>query len=117
MAGGWWLVAGGWWRDHRQVLEGIVFKFRTGLPWRDLPERFGTWQTVHGRFTRPLDLRPSPAPGNRPQPHPAAAVRQADASSEDRPPAHWTGRHPRHGVHHRPPRRGRRPKGSRPLGG
>ncbi|MET9934916.1 MULTISPECIES: transposase [unclassified Streptomyces] len=29
------------WRDHRQVLEGIVFKFRTGLPWRDLPERFG----------------------------------------------------------------------------
>ncbi|WP_445047321.1 transposase [Streptomyces drozdowiczii] len=39
-------------RDHRQVLEGIVFKFRTGLPWRDLPERFGPWQTVHGRFAR-----------------------------------------------------------------
>ncbi|AJE85330.1 putative transposase [Streptomyces albus] len=30
----------------RQVLEGIVFKFPTGLPWRDLPERFGLWQTV-----------------------------------------------------------------------
>jgi transposase len=42
--------ARGRWRDHRQVLEGIVFTFRTGLPWRDLPERFGPWQTVHGRF-------------------------------------------------------------------
>ncbi|MFD9299874.1 transposase [Streptomyces goshikiensis] len=33
--------AHGGWRDHRQVLEGIVFKFRTGVPWRDLPDRFG----------------------------------------------------------------------------
>ncbi|MFB6836114.1 transposase [Streptomyces sp. NPDC056361] len=31
----------GRWRDHRRVFEGIVFKFPTGLPWRDLPERFG----------------------------------------------------------------------------
>ncbi|MFB7394971.1 IS5 family transposase [Streptomyces sp. NPDC056191] len=44
--------ARGRWRDHHQVLEGIVFKFRTGLPWRDLPEWFGPWQTVHGRFAR-----------------------------------------------------------------
>lgn len=44
--------ARGRWRDHRHVLEGIVFKFRTGLPWRDLPERFGPSQTVHGRFAR-----------------------------------------------------------------
>ncbi|MGW9447614.1 transposase [Streptomyces sp. NPDC055632] len=44
--------ARGRWRDHRQVLEDIVFEFRTGLPWRDLPERFGPWQTVHGRFAR-----------------------------------------------------------------
>ncbi len=29
-----------------------MFKFRTGVPWRDLPERFGPWQTVHGRFAR-----------------------------------------------------------------
>ncbi|MDF9801639.1 transposase [Streptomyces sp. HB372] len=29
-----------------------MFKFRTGLPWRDLPEHFGPWQTVHGRFAR-----------------------------------------------------------------
>ncbi|MFM9368438.1 transposase [Streptomyces sp. Da 82-17] len=32
--------ARGRWRDHRQVLEGIVCKFRTGVPWRDLPEQF-----------------------------------------------------------------------------
>ncbi len=44
--------ARGRWRNHRQVLEGIVFKFRTGVPWRDLPDRFGPWQTVHGRFAR-----------------------------------------------------------------
>jgi transposase len=29
-----------------------VFKFHTGVPWEDLPERFGPWQTVHGRFAR-----------------------------------------------------------------
>ncbi|MBL1087297.1 transposase [Streptomyces actinomycinicus] len=44
--------ARGRWRDHRKVLEGVVFKFRTGVPWRHLPERFGPWQTVHGRFAR-----------------------------------------------------------------
>ena len=42
-------------RDHRQVVEGIVFRYRAGIPWRDLPERFGPWQTVwkrHARFSR-----------------------------------------------------------------
>jgi transposase len=42
-------------RDHRQVLEGIVFRYRTGCAWRDLPEEFGPWQTVwkrHHRFSR-----------------------------------------------------------------
>jgi transposase len=41
-------------RDHRQVLEGIVFRYRTGCPWRDLPAEFGPWQTVwkrHHRFS------------------------------------------------------------------
>ncbi|MFG2527775.1 transposase [Streptomyces sp. NPDC048516] len=42
----------GRWRDHRQVLQDIVVKFRTGLPWSDLRERFGPWRTVHGRFAR-----------------------------------------------------------------
>ncbi len=41
-------------RDHRQVLEGIVFRYRTGCAWRDLPADFGPWQTVwkrHHRFS------------------------------------------------------------------
>jgi transposase len=41
-------------RDHRQVVEGIVFRYRAGIPWRDLPAEFGPWQTVwkrHHRFT------------------------------------------------------------------
>src|ERR671917_1517215 len=41
-------------RDHRQVLEGILFRYRTGIAWRDLPAEFGPWQTVwkrHHRFS------------------------------------------------------------------
>ena len=41
-------------RDHRQVLEGILFRYRTGCAWRDLPAEFGPWQTVwkrHHRFS------------------------------------------------------------------
>jgi transposase len=41
---------GGRWRDHRQVLNGILFRTRTGVPWRDLPERYGPWETVYKRF-------------------------------------------------------------------
>ena len=39
-------------RDHRQVVEGIAYRFRTGVAWRDLPERFGPWQTVWKRHRR-----------------------------------------------------------------
>ncbi|SDK86301.1 Putative transposase of IS4/5 family, partial [Cryobacterium psychrotolerans] len=34
------------------VVEGIAWRFRTGSPWRDLPERFGPWNTVFKRFDR-----------------------------------------------------------------
>ena len=40
--------------DHRLILEGIAWRFRTGAPWRDLPADFGPWQTVwkrHHRFS------------------------------------------------------------------
>ncbi|MGH3117752.1 MAG: IS5 family transposase [Gaiellales bacterium] len=40
------------WRAHRQVVEGIVFRYRTGVAWRDLPGRFGPWQTVWKRHHR-----------------------------------------------------------------
>ncbi len=39
-------------KDHRTVLEGILWVLRTGAPWRDLPERFGPWRTVYSRFRR-----------------------------------------------------------------
>jgi transposase len=43
---------GGRWRDHRIVLNGILWKLRTGAPWRDLPSRYGPWQTCYDRFVR-----------------------------------------------------------------
>ncbi|HYH30856.1 MAG TPA: IS5 family transposase [Pseudonocardia sp.] len=43
---------GGRWRDHREVLEAIAWKYRTGAPWRALPERFGPWQSVYDRHVR-----------------------------------------------------------------
>ena len=43
---------GGQWKDHRQVINGILWKLRTGAPWRDLPARYGPWQTCYDRFVR-----------------------------------------------------------------
>ena len=37
-------------RDQRQMLNGILWTLRTGAPWRDLPERFGPWQTVYDYY-------------------------------------------------------------------
>jgi transposase len=31
---------------HRQVLNAIIWRVRTGAPWRDLPERYGAWETI-----------------------------------------------------------------------
>ncbi len=38
--------------DHRTVLGGMLWVMRTGAAWRDLPDRFGPWQTVHSRYRR-----------------------------------------------------------------
>jgi transposase len=39
--------------ENRRVVEGIVYRYRTGMPWRDLPrEVFGPWQTVWKRHRR-----------------------------------------------------------------
>jgi transposase len=40
------------WTCHRRALEGIVWRYRTGSPWRDLPVEFGSWQTVWERHFR-----------------------------------------------------------------
>jgi len=36
--------------EHRMTFEGILFRMRTGCPWRDLPTEFGKWSTVFRRF-------------------------------------------------------------------
>ncbi|MFF9025616.1 IS5 family transposase [Streptomyces eurythermus] len=43
---------GGRWRDHRQVIDAIAFKYRTGTPWMDLPEHFGSWKGAHNRLRK-----------------------------------------------------------------
>ena len=39
-------------RDHRRIVDGIVWRYRTGSPWRDLPEEFGSWKTVWRRHNQ-----------------------------------------------------------------
>ena len=40
-------------RESRQVVEGIIYRYRTGIPWRDLPRKdYGPWQTVWKRHRR-----------------------------------------------------------------
>jgi transposase len=39
-------------KAHRAIINGILWKLRTGAPWRDLPERYGPWSTVYSRFRR-----------------------------------------------------------------
>ncbi|WP_442790473.1 transposase [Nonomuraea sp. NBC_01738] len=43
---------GGRWNDRRGTIDGVMYRARTGLPWRDLPERFGSWITVCKRHRR-----------------------------------------------------------------
>ena len=38
--------------EHRRIINGILWRERTGSPWRDLPERYGPWSTVYSRFWR-----------------------------------------------------------------
>lgn len=39
-------------RDRRQVFDGIWWRARTGSPWRDIPERYGPWETAYTLFRR-----------------------------------------------------------------
>jgi transposase len=38
--------------DHRRLLNGMIWRTKTGTPWRDLPERYGKWKTVYSRWLR-----------------------------------------------------------------
>jgi transposase len=37
---------------HRPAVEGVIFRLRTGVPWRDLPGEYGAWQTVARRHLK-----------------------------------------------------------------
>jgi len=97
-------------RDHRQVVEGIVYRLRAQVPWRELPAEFGPWQTVwkrHRRFCadgtlvqilgclqREADLvaelaRLASCEKTQPRPKPTESYRSADpaATQADRAPA------------------------------
>jgi transposase len=39
-------------KDNRLFVEAVLYRYRAGIPWRDLPERFGDFRVVHTRFTR-----------------------------------------------------------------
>ena len=39
-------------RDHRRMINGMLWIAKTGVPWRDLPERYGPWHSVASRFYR-----------------------------------------------------------------
>ena len=39
-------------QDNRLFVEAVIYRYRAGTPWRDLPERFGDWKNIHRRFSR-----------------------------------------------------------------
>ena len=39
-------------KDNRLSVAAALYRCRAGIPWRDLPERYGPWQTVYSRFRR-----------------------------------------------------------------
>ena len=38
--------------DNRLFVEAVLYRYRAGVPWRDLPERFGDWKNTHRRHSR-----------------------------------------------------------------
>ena len=43
---------GGQWKDHRTTLNGIFWILHAGAQWREMPERYGKWQSIYDRFNR-----------------------------------------------------------------
>ena len=43
---------GGQWKDHRLMIDAILWVLSDGGRWRNVPERFGPWQTVFDRFSK-----------------------------------------------------------------
>ena len=43
---------GGRWCDHRQMINGVLWRTRTGAPWRDVPTSYGNWKGLYSRHRR-----------------------------------------------------------------
>lgn len=43
---------GGKWNEHRSVINGMFWVLNSGAHWRDMPERYGKWETIYGRYRR-----------------------------------------------------------------
>lgn len=43
---------GGTSKDNRLFVDAVLYRYRAGIPWRDLPERFGDFRVVHTRHSR-----------------------------------------------------------------
>jgi transposase len=39
-------------KDNRLFVEAVLYRYRAGIPWRDLPARFGDWNNIHRRHRR-----------------------------------------------------------------
>lgn len=39
-------------KDNRRFIEAVLYRYRAGIPWRDVPERFGDFRVIHTRFSR-----------------------------------------------------------------
>ncbi len=39
-------------KDNRLFVDAVLYRYRAGIPWRDLPERFGDFRVVHLRHSR-----------------------------------------------------------------
>jgi transposase len=39
-------------KDNRNIINGVLWRLRTGAPWRDVPEKYGNWNSIYRRFRR-----------------------------------------------------------------
>jgi transposase len=39
-------------KDNRRFIEAVLYRYRAGIPWRDVPERFGDWKNIQRRWSR-----------------------------------------------------------------